>query len=125
MRRFPRRADISARSALTIHRGTANVSTRARPEPPVDGIAPTSAAVRPWTRPSALSADRRVRRATRQEDAVRYVDGPVVEGDLYIDADQLRVWELVRDVELPARFSPEPGIEATLDGIRGLAERGR
>ncbi|RKN40639.1 phytanoyl-CoA dioxygenase family protein [Micromonospora endolithica] len=31
VRKFPRRGDISARSALTVHRGTPNVSTRARP----------------------------------------------------------------------------------------------
>lgn len=31
VRKYPRRGDISARSALTVHRGTANVSTRSRP----------------------------------------------------------------------------------------------
>lgn len=31
VRKYPRRGDISARSALTIHRGTANVSDTARP----------------------------------------------------------------------------------------------
>ncbi|MFG3707227.1 phytanoyl-CoA dioxygenase family protein [Micromonospora sp. NPDC047670] len=31
VRKYPRRGDISARSALTIHRGTPNVSTLARP----------------------------------------------------------------------------------------------
>ncbi|HZG05523.1 MAG TPA: phytanoyl-CoA dioxygenase family protein [Streptomyces sp.] len=31
VRKYPRRGDISARSALTIHRGTANRSTRSRP----------------------------------------------------------------------------------------------
>lgn len=31
VRKFPKRGDISARSALTIHRGTANTSDRARP----------------------------------------------------------------------------------------------
>jgi hypothetical protein len=31
VRKYPRRGDISARSALTIHRGTANRSTLSRP----------------------------------------------------------------------------------------------
>lgn len=31
VKKFPQRGDISARSALTIHRGTANVSPKARP----------------------------------------------------------------------------------------------
>ncbi|MEH1058928.1 phytanoyl-CoA dioxygenase family protein [Micromonospora sp. CPCC 206171] len=31
VRKYPRRGDISARSALTVHRGTPNVSTLARP----------------------------------------------------------------------------------------------
>ncbi|WP_432493125.1 phytanoyl-CoA dioxygenase family protein [Kineococcus auxinigenes] len=31
VRRFPRRGDVSARSALTIHRGTRNFSAKARP----------------------------------------------------------------------------------------------
>ncbi|MFF5232543.1 phytanoyl-CoA dioxygenase family protein [Dactylosporangium sp. NPDC000521] len=31
VRKYPRRGDISARSALTVHRGTANVSDTARP----------------------------------------------------------------------------------------------
>lgn len=31
VRKFPRRGDVSVRSALTIHRGTANTSSRARP----------------------------------------------------------------------------------------------
>lgn len=31
LRKFPQRGDVSVRSALTIHRGTANTSTRARP----------------------------------------------------------------------------------------------
>jgi hypothetical protein len=31
VRKYPRRGDISARSALTIHRGTANVSSLSRP----------------------------------------------------------------------------------------------
>lgn len=39
-RKLPRMGDISARSALTIHRGTANVSTRARPVLVVGADAP-------------------------------------------------------------------------------------
>ncbi len=31
VRKFPKRGDVSVRSALTIHRGTANTSTKARP----------------------------------------------------------------------------------------------
>lgn len=31
VRKFPQRGDVSVRSALTIHRGTANTSTKARP----------------------------------------------------------------------------------------------
>jgi hypothetical protein len=31
VRRYPKRGDISARSALTVHRGTPNVSRTARP----------------------------------------------------------------------------------------------
>ncbi|MFC4147575.1 phytanoyl-CoA dioxygenase family protein [Micromonospora mangrovi] len=31
VKKYPRRGDISARSALTVHRGTPNVSTQARP----------------------------------------------------------------------------------------------
>ena len=42
-RRMPQRGDISARSALTIHRGTANVSTRARPVLVVGVDAPAAA----------------------------------------------------------------------------------
>ncbi|GAA4221255.1 uncharacterized protein YndB with AHSA1/START domain [Streptosporangium album] len=38
---------------------------------------------------------------------MRYADGPTVECDVHIEADPARVWELVIDIELPARFSPE------------------
>ncbi|SBT39177.1 SRPBCC family protein [Micromonospora auratinigra] len=38
---------------------------------------------------------------------MRYGDGPVVECDVHVGAAPGRVWELVSDIEVPARFSPE------------------
>lgn len=38
---------------------------------------------------------------------MRYADGPTVEVEVHIDAATARVWELVSDIELPARFSSE------------------
>jgi uncharacterized protein YndB with AHSA1/START domain len=38
---------------------------------------------------------------------LRYADGPTVEVDVHIDAPPSRVWELVSDIDLPARFSSE------------------
>jgi hypothetical protein len=38
---------------------------------------------------------------------VKYADGPSVEVDILIAAPSERVWELVSDIELPARFSSE------------------
>jgi hypothetical protein len=38
---------------------------------------------------------------------MRYADGPTVEVDVLIDAPAERVWQLVSDIELPARFSSE------------------
>ncbi|MYW69286.1 SRPBCC family protein [Streptomyces sp. SID8379] len=38
---------------------------------------------------------------------MRYADGPGIQCELYVDADPARVWELVSDVRLPARLSPE------------------
>lgn len=49
-------------------------------------------------------------------DNVRYADGPSVECDLHVEADPARVWELVTDIELPARFSPELQRVRWLDG---------
>lgn len=40
-------------------------------------------------------------------EAPRYADCPVVEVDVLIDAPPARVWELVADISLPARFSTE------------------
>lgn len=38
---------------------------------------------------------------------MRYADGPTAEADVIIHAPAERVWELVQDVDLPARFSNE------------------
>jgi uncharacterized protein YndB with AHSA1/START domain len=38
---------------------------------------------------------------------MRYADGPTVEVDVVIAASPERVWELVADIGLPARFSSE------------------
>jgi uncharacterized protein YndB with AHSA1/START domain len=38
---------------------------------------------------------------------VKYADGPTVEVDTLISAPIERVWDLVADIELPARFSSE------------------
>lgn len=51
---------------------------------------------------------------------MRYADRPAVECDVYIEADPARVWELVTDIELPARFSPELRRVRWLDGASRL-----
>ncbi len=38
---------------------------------------------------------------------MRYADGPSVDVEVHIDAPPARVWELVSDIDLPARFSEE------------------
>ena len=38
---------------------------------------------------------------------MRYEEGPTAEADVLIDAPVERVWELVTDINLPARFSNE------------------
>lgn len=38
---------------------------------------------------------------------MRYADGPTVEVDVLVHAPARRVWELVTDINLPARFSAE------------------
>jgi uncharacterized protein YndB with AHSA1/START domain len=38
---------------------------------------------------------------------MRYADGPSVEVEVHVDAPPARVWELVSDIDLPARFSEE------------------
>lgn len=38
---------------------------------------------------------------------MKYADGPRVEVEVHIDAPPSRVWSLVTDIDLPARFSEE------------------
>ncbi|HYZ93475.1 MAG TPA: SRPBCC family protein [Actinomycetota bacterium] len=38
---------------------------------------------------------------------MRYADGPTAQVEIHIDAPPSRVWELVTDINLPARFSSE------------------
>jgi uncharacterized protein YndB with AHSA1/START domain len=38
---------------------------------------------------------------------MKYADGPTVEVEIHIDAPPSRVWELISDIDLPARFSSE------------------
>ena len=38
---------------------------------------------------------------------MRYADGPTVEVDVLVEAPVERVWGLITDIELPARFSTE------------------
>ena len=48
---------------------------------------------------------------------MRYADGPSAESEIVIDAPIERVWELVTDIGLPARFSSEfTGAEWLDDG---------
>ncbi|MDR7304207.1 SRPBCC family protein [Haloactinomyces albus] len=47
---------------------------------------------------------------------MRDVDGPMVEHEVHVEADPALVWELVTDIELPARFSPELQRVRWLDG---------
>ena len=59
---------------------------------------------------------------------VRFVDGPVVEVSAHIAAPISRVWDLVTDINLPARFQDEfRGAEWLDDGGPGLGHsfRGR
>jgi hypothetical protein len=50
---------------------------------------------------------------------MRYADRPTVEVDVLVHAPLERVWQLVSDIELPARFSPEfLGAEWLDDGPR-------
>ena len=52
---------------------------------------------------------------------MRYADGPAVAGEVLVRADAARVWRLVSDIELPARFSPELLQVRWLDGAAGPA----
>jgi uncharacterized protein YndB with AHSA1/START domain len=50
-----------------------------------------------------------------EDGELRYEDGPSTEASVVIDAPAARVWELVVDVQLPARFSSEFRGAAWLD----------
>jgi uncharacterized protein YndB with AHSA1/START domain len=50
---------------------------------------------------------------------MRYADGPTAEAEVHIEASPARVWDLVTDIELPARFSPEFQGATWLDGAVG------
>ncbi|MDQ0989320.1 SRPBCC family protein [Streptomyces sp. V3I7] len=52
---------------------------------------------------------------------MRYADGPSVSCDVYVEADPERVWELVTDIGLPARLSPELQRAEWLEGAAGPA----
>src|SRR5688500_5125798 len=47
---------------------------------------------------------------------MRYADGPSVQVEVHIDAPPSRVWELVSDINTPARFSTEFQGAEWLDG---------
>ncbi|MFF3762671.1 SRPBCC family protein [Streptomyces sp. NPDC001922] len=52
---------------------------------------------------------------------MRYEDGPGVDGEVYIEAVPARVWDLVTDIGLPARLSPELQRTEWADGATGPA----
>jgi uncharacterized protein YndB with AHSA1/START domain len=52
---------------------------------------------------------------------MRYADGPSVEVVVHVDAPAARVWELVSDIGLPARFSEEFQGAEWLDDATGPA----
>lgn len=52
---------------------------------------------------------------------MRYAEGPGVGCEVFIEAPPQRVWELVTDIELPARLSPELQRVEWLDGAGGPA----
>lgn len=52
---------------------------------------------------------------------MRYADGPTARVDITIEAPPERVWELVTDIGLPARLSPELQRAEWLDGATGPA----
>jgi uncharacterized protein YndB with AHSA1/START domain len=60
---------------------------------------------------------------------VRYADGPAVQVDVLIEASTARVWELVTDIGLPARFSSElqeaHWLDATVQPVPGAQFVGR
>jgi hypothetical protein len=54
---------------------------------------------------------------------VKYEDGPTAEVEVLIDAPLERVWQLVTDIDLPARFSSEFLGAQWLDDTPGLGAR--
>ncbi|MFI2609174.1 SRPBCC family protein [Kitasatospora sp. NPDC018619] len=52
---------------------------------------------------------------------MRYADGPEARCEVFVAAPVERVWELVTDIALPARLSPELRRVAWLDGADGPA----
>ncbi|MER6299846.1 SRPBCC family protein [Kitasatospora sp. NPDC001539] len=52
---------------------------------------------------------------------MRYADGPGTQSEVFVEAPVERVWELVTDIALPARLSPELQRVAWLDGADGPA----
>jgi len=56
---------------------------------------------------------------------VRYSDSPSVEVDIHIEAGPDRVWPLITDINLPARFSTEFQGARWLDDSTGAAQGAR
>ncbi|SOB79841.1 SRPBCC family protein [Streptomyces sp. 1331.2] len=56
---------------------------------------------------------------------MRYADGPGTQCEVFVEAPLERVWELVTDIGLPARLSPELHRVAWLDGADGPAPGAR
>ncbi|MGH9184993.1 MAG: SRPBCC family protein [Acidimicrobiales bacterium] len=56
---------------------------------------------------------------------VRYADGPTAEVTIHIDAPPARVWSVVTDISMPARFSDEFQGANWLDGATGPATGAR
>ncbi|TDD85227.1 SRPBCC family protein [Actinomadura rubrisoli] len=54
-------------------------------------------------------------------DSPRFADCPVIEVDVLIDAPRARVWDLVSDLDLPARFSEEFKGARWADGVTAPA----
>ena len=54
---------------------------------------------------------------------MKYADGPTAQADVVIDAPIERVWELITDIELPARFSAEFLGAQWADETRGVGAR--
>ena len=60
---------------------------------------------------------------------MRFTDGPTTEVDVVVDASAARVWELLSDIDLPARLCGEEFavllFESELQGALSFAERFR